>query len=77
MAHSISNDFIDSIYHTAMFQSGATGGKISGAGGGGFVFLLPGVTKIKVAKPSGPPGGNMQMFKFTRDGLVAGPPNEF
>lgn len=71
MAHSISNDFIDSIYHTAM-QSGATGGKISGAGGGGFMFFYcPGVSKIKVARALGALGGNMQMFKFTRDGLVA------
>lgn len=45
MAHSISNPLIDSIYEAAI-KSGATGGKISGAGGGGFMFFFcPLITK--------------------------------
>lgn len=70
MANSITNSFIDSVYNTALL-SGASGGKISGAGGGGFMFFYcPGVSKIKVAKALEQLGGNMQGFKFTREGLV-------
>lgn len=35
----ISNEYIDSLYQTAI-DSGAVGGKISGAGGGGFMFFI-------------------------------------
>ncbi len=70
MAHSISNNLIDSVYTTAL-QHGATGGKISGAGGGGFMFFYcPAVTKIKVAKAIEGLGGRMQSFKFTQQGLT-------
>lgn len=70
MAQSISNPLIDSIYETAL-QNGATGGKISGAGGGGFMFFLcPGVTKVKVSKALETLGGKVQSFKFTKEGLV-------
>ena len=61
---------IDSIYTKAL-ENGATGGKISGAGGGGFMFFYcPAVTKIKVAKAIETLGGNVQAFKFTQQGLV-------
>lgn len=70
MANSISNSLIDSIYSMAL-ESGATGGKISGAGGGGFMFFYcPAVTKIKVARAIEKLGGNIQPFKFTQQGLV-------
>lgn len=70
MAQSISNTLIDSIYTMAL-EHGATGGKISGAGGGGFMFFYcPAVTKIKVAKAIQTLGGNIQPFKFTQQGLV-------
>ncbi len=70
MAHSITNPLIDSIYTKAL-ENGATGGKISGAGGGGFMFFYcPAVTKIKVAKAIESLGGNTQPFKFTQQGLV-------
>lgn len=70
MAASISNSLIDSIYNKAI-EHGATGGKISGAGGGGFMFFYcPAVTKIKVAKAIELLGGNIQPFKFTQQGLV-------
>jgi len=39
MASGITNQRIDSIYQTAL-NAGAIGGKISGAGGGGFMFFL-------------------------------------
>lgn len=70
MANSISNVLIDTIYSKAI-ETGATGGKISGAGGGGFMFFYcPAVTKIKVAKAITQLGGNVQTFKFTQQGLV-------
>lgn len=70
MAKSISNSLIDSIYETALAH-GASGGKISGAGGGGFMFFYcPQVTKIKVAKALEQHGGRVQPFKFTKEGLV-------
>lgn len=70
MAHSISNELIDNVYTTAI-TSGATGGKISGAGGGGFMFFYcPAVTKVKVAKAIENLGGRVQSFKFTQQGLT-------
>ena len=70
MAASISNTLIDSIYDTALAH-GANGGKISGAGGGGFMFFFcPGITKIKVARAIESFGGKVQPFKFTQQGLT-------
>jgi len=70
MAQSISNPLIDDIYATAL-KNGASGGKISGAGGGGFMFFFcPGITKIKVARSIESFGGKVQPFKFTQQGLT-------
>jgi len=70
MALSITNPLIDAIYLKAM-ENGATGGKISGAGGGGFMFFYcPGVTKNKVATAVESLGGRVQPFKFTQQGLT-------
>ncbi len=70
MAHSITNELIDNIY-TLAITTGATGGKISGAGGGGFMFFYcPAVTKIKVARAIEHLGGRVQSFKFTQQGLT-------
>ncbi|MDI1356423.1 MAG: dehydrogenase [bacterium] len=70
MAKSISNTLIDSIYEKAL-EHGATGGKISGAGGGGFMFFYcPDVTKIHVAHAIETMGGRIQPFQFTQQGLV-------
>ncbi|MDI9338971.1 MAG: dehydrogenase [Sediminibacterium sp.] len=70
MAKSISNPLIDTIYETAL-KNGASGGKISGAGGGGFMFFLcPAVSKIKVAKAIEEMGGRTQPFQFTNEGLI-------
>jgi len=50
MAEGISNPLMEEIYETAK-KAGATGGKISGAGGGGFmIFYCPINTKYKVIK---------------------------
>lgn len=70
IANSISNELIDRVYLTAI-ETGATGGKISGAGGGGFMFFYcPAVTKIKVAQAIENLGGKIQPFKFTKVGLT-------
>ncbi len=70
MASSITNSLIDTIYQTAL-EHGASGGKISGAGGGGFMFFYcPAVTKNKVATAISKLGGKVQPFKFTPHGLV-------
>lgn len=70
MAGSITNTLIDTIYDTAI-KNGANGGKISGAGGGGFMFFYcPGVTKMKVARSLEQFGGRVQSFKFTSHGLT-------
>lgn len=70
MASSISNTLIDDIYSSAI-DNGATGGKISGAGGGGFMFFYcPGVTKVKIARAIENFGGRVQPFKFTHQGLT-------
>lgn len=70
MAHSITNRHIDDIYAGAL-KSGASGGKISGAGGGGFMFFFcPGITKMKVARSLESFGGRVQPFKFTLQGLT-------
>lgn len=70
MAKNISNSHIDKIYETAL-KAGATGGKISGAGGGGFMFFYcPENSKLKVAEALLQFGGKIQPFQFTSDGLI-------
>lgn len=71
MAEGISNPLMEDIYETAK-KAGATGGKISGAGGGGFmIFYCPGTTKFKVIKSLGNFGGQVRNFQFTEHGLKA------
>ncbi|GAB4141328.1 MAG: dehydrogenase [Bacteroidia bacterium] len=70
MAASISNNLLDNIYETAI-AAGATGGKISGAGGGGFMFFYcPGTSKLKVAAALEQFGGKTKSFTFTHHGLT-------
>ena len=63
---SVSNEYIDSIYEQAL-QAGATSGKISGAGGGGYLFLLAPienrVTVSKTLKELGLPTINCHFVK--------------
>lgn len=70
MAAGITNPFIDEIYHAAL-AAGATGGKISGAGGGGFMFFYcPGNTRFGVIKQLDSFAGKVWPFSFTDRGLV-------
>jgi D-glycero-alpha-D-manno-heptose-7-phosphate kinase len=71
MAHNISNDHIEQIYSAAK-NAGATGGKISGAGGGGFmIFYCPGNTRYKVIETLNTFGGWVSPFQFTQHGLTS------
>ena len=70
MAEGITNPLIDEIYETAK-KAGATGGKISGAGGGGFMILYcPGNKKYDVIKALKKFGGVFRRYQFTLEGLT-------
>ncbi len=69
MAAGISNPLMEEIYETAK-QAGATGGKISGAGGGGFmIFYCPGTTKYNVIRSLESFGGHHKQYQFVEHGL--------
>jgi D-glycero-alpha-D-manno-heptose-7-phosphate kinase len=69
LADGITNKTIDSIYEAAR-EAGALGGKISGAGGGGFMFFYcPGNTRFDVIKTLKQFGGEITPFQFTKNGL--------
>lgn len=69
MADGISNDLIERIYDAAK-NAGATGGKISGAGGGGFmIFYCPNNSKYAVKKALEAFGGEHRSYAFTKHGL--------
>ena len=70
-AANISNSGIESIYEAAK-AAGATGGKISGAGGGGFmIFYCPGNTNYAVKKALLSFGGEVKNYSFTKYGLTS------
>ena len=69
MVEGISNSIIDEIYEVAR-KAGATGGKISGAGGGGFmIFYCPGNSRYKVMEALKQFGGEFRRFLFIKGGL--------
>jgi len=71
MASGITNHWIDEIYTTAI-RNGATGGKVSGAGGGGFIFFYcPGNTRFKVIDALSGFKGQTKRYEFTTKGLSA------
>jgi D-glycero-alpha-D-manno-heptose-7-phosphate kinase len=70
MADEITNPLLDEIYKTAR-KNGASGGKISGAGGGGFmVFYCPGETRYRVIEALKQFGGESKRYDFTPVGLT-------
>lgn len=70
MANNISNSALEEIYEAAK-RSGATGGKISGAGGGGFmIFYCPGNSHHAVTKTLRSFGGEVKNYTFTKHGLT-------
>jgi len=68
MAEDITNPAVDEIYETAK-KAGATGGKISGAGGGGFMMLYcPKNTRYRVIDALRKFGGEFRRYQFTKYG---------
>lgn len=69
LAKGISNATIDNIYSTAI-QAGASGGKISGAGGGGFmIFFCPGNSRYEVHRALEAIGVEVVHYNFQKKGL--------
>jgi D-glycero-alpha-D-manno-heptose-7-phosphate kinase len=70
MAEGISNSLMEEIYECTK-KAGATGGKVSGAGGGGFmIFYCPDISKYKVQDALKQFGGYCQPYTFTKHGLT-------
>jgi D-glycero-alpha-D-manno-heptose-7-phosphate kinase len=70
MAQGITTPLIENIYAAAK-NAGASGGKISGAGGGGFmVFYCPGNTRFSVIDALKPFGGIVHRYEFVTNGLT-------
>jgi D-glycero-alpha-D-manno-heptose-7-phosphate kinase len=70
MAEGISNVLMENIYEAAK-KAGAMGGKISGAGGGGFmIFYCPDISKYKVMEALSIFGGYFKDYQFTTHGLM-------
>lgn len=68
-AGKITNSEIDEIYEIAL-KAGATGGKISGAGGGGFfTFFCPGNSRYSVVKEFEKLGKQVKRYRFTNTGV--------
>ncbi|MBN8690232.1 MAG: GHMP kinase [Armatimonadetes bacterium] len=71
MAEGISNPFIDEIYEAAR-SAGAMGGKITGAGGGGFMFFICDPFKRHdVQSALSAQGANLVDLSFTHTGVSA------
>ncbi len=65
----VTNPFIDEIYSCAL-ENGAIGGKITGAGGGGFImFYCHEKGKYKLMNALKKFGGEFNRFEFTKYGL--------
>lgn len=71
MASSITNPKIDAIYDLAL-EAGAYGGKVSGAGGGGFMMLMVNpIHRIGLIKELNKQQGRVMNFHFTKYGAQA------
>lgn len=69
MASGISNEMIQNIIELAM-KSGAVGGKVSGAGGGGFMFFFcPKDARQSLIESLNKLGGNVVPFQFESEGV--------
>lgn len=69
VAFGITNNYIDNLYDSAI-KAGALGGKISGAGGGGFMFFFVDADKkYNVLKTLTKKGAQVIDYSFTSNGL--------
>lgn len=70
-AKTVSNPHIDAIYDAAI-QAGALAGKVSGAGGGGFMwFFVPSEKRMDVIRTLNDFGGQVSNCHFTKHGTQA------
>ena len=70
-ARTVSNPHIEEIYNAAI-GSGALAGKVSGAGGGGFmIFFVPTDKRIDVFRNLGKFKGQVSNCHFTKHGTQA------
>ena len=70
-SNKISNEGLDSIYDLAL-KNGAIGGKLMGAGGGGFfLFYVPPFDKHKLIGALEKNGQRVRAFRFEPNGLQA------
>ncbi|HNY62791.1 MAG TPA: dehydrogenase [Bacteroidales bacterium] len=70
MAKGITTPLIEEIYKAAI-EAGSTGGKISGAGGGGFmVFYCPENVRFNVINALKQFGGSLHRYEFVNYGLT-------
>ena len=68
MASTVSNNYLDQIYVTAK-NAGAYSGKVSGAGGGGFMmFIVDPVHRLQIIKKLQEFGGLIMNFHFVNHG---------
>ncbi|NLP61660.1 dehydrogenase [Paraburkholderia sacchari] len=70
-ASTVSNAHIEEIYNSAV-ESGASAGKVSGAGGGGFMmFFVPPQRRMDVIRTLGRFNGQVSNCHFTKNGTQA------
>lgn len=70
-AKTVSNSHIDAIYDAAI-QAGALAGKVSGAGGGGFMwFFVPAEKRMHLIRALNGFGGQVSNCHFTKHGTQA------
>jgi len=68
MANSITNDKIDDVFRIAI-EAGAVTGKVSGAGGGGFImFIIDPVKKVQIVSALSKLDGRIVDFQFSEGG---------
>jgi D-glycero-alpha-D-manno-heptose-7-phosphate kinase len=73
-SHSISNDYVDSVYGVAM-DNGAFSGKLSGAGSSGFMmFLVKPEKKMQVKNALRGLGLNPEDVQFSKKGAISWEP---
>jgi D-glycero-alpha-D-manno-heptose-7-phosphate kinase len=76
MAESITNDNIEKIYKAAI-KSGAYGGKVSGAGGGGFMFFtIDPAKRLNLIRTLEKFNGKVLNFHFSENGCHSWKINE-
>ena len=71
MAQGISNDHIERIGQSAL-AAGAIAGKVTGAGGGGYMmFVVPPLQRLGLVDALSRLGGEVMNFHFTKEGVTA------